>query len=133
MTMLVEKTNLTAVDYFRAKLAYEITPWTLNARLSEGNHFVLDVRDAEKYAAGHVPGAHNIPLAELPARLNELPKDKTVVPYCSNLICGLAPRAALQLAEKGWVVQMLFGGLEAWEKNFPVETAPKAKKTPKRK
>ncbi|MDE2290867.1 MAG: rhodanese-like domain-containing protein [Elusimicrobia bacterium] len=133
MTMLIEKTNLTAVDYFRAKLSYEVTPWTLNAKMPEGMHLVLDVRDAEKFAAGHIPGAVNMPLAELPGRLGELPKDKTLVTYCSNLICGLAPRAALQLAEKGFTVQMLHGGLEAWEKNFPVERAPKAKKTAKRK
>ena len=132
MSVNVENKTLNAVDYFRAKLSFEITPWALNTKLTEGNHVVVDLRDAEKFNLEHIPGALNIPLMELPARLNELPKNKTVVPYCSNIICGLAVKGALQLAEKGFPVQMLFGGLEAWKKNFPVEL-PKAKKTAKRK
>ena len=100
--------KIDAADYFQAKLSYEITPWTLNAKLAEGRHLVLDVRDADKWAAEHVPGALNIPLKDLPARMAELPKDKTIVPYCSNMVCGLAVRASLQLAEKGYAVQMMF-------------------------
>lgn len=113
--------KLSAVDYFSAKLSYEITPWTLNLKLPEGKHLVLDVRDKEKWELERVPGSVNIPLKDLSARLGELPKDKTIVPYCSNVICGLAVRASLQLAEKGYSVQMMFGGLEAWKKNHPVE------------
>lgn len=132
MPVNVEHKTLNAVDYFRAKLSFEITPWALNMTLPEGKHVVLDLRDTEKYDLEHIPGALNIPLLELPKRLNELPKNKTIVPYCSNIICGLAVKGALQLAEKGFTVQMLHGGLEAWKKNFPVEL-PMAKKTAKRK
>ena len=42
---------------------------------------VIDVRSGEEYAAGHVPGALHIPLAELPRRLTEVPRDRSVVAY----------------------------------------------------
>jgi rhodanese-related sulfurtransferase len=42
---------------------------------------VVDVRDADEYAPGHLPGARHIPLAELPNRLGELPRDRPVVTY----------------------------------------------------
>ena len=120
MTMTLEN-KLSAAEYFQAKLSYEITPFTLNNKLPEGQHFVLDVRDREKWELERVPGSTNIPLKDLAARMAELPKGKTIVPYCSNIICGLAVRAALQLAEKGYPVQLMFGGMEAWKKNHPVE------------
>jgi hypothetical protein len=43
----------------------------------------LDVRDAGSFAAGHVKGAINIPLADLETRLNEIPQDKWILPYCT--------------------------------------------------
>ena len=56
------------------------------------------------------------------ALLATLPKDKTIVTYCGNLTCALAPKAALVLAEKGFKVMELFGGLQTWqEKGFPLE------------
>lgn len=121
MTAVAEKPTLSAADYFRAKLSYEITPFSLNNQLPEGKHVVVDMRDKEKWELERVPGALNIPLKDLASRMKELPQDKTIVPYCSNIICGLAVRGALQLAEKGFSVQMMYGGLEAWKKNFPVE------------
>ena len=46
--------------------------------------FVLDVRTPEEYAAGHVPGAVNIPHDQLASRLAEVPKDTEVVLYCRS-------------------------------------------------
>lgn len=123
---------ISAVDYFAAKLAYEMTPWTLKGVLvdkqttacgvSASNVFVLDVRTPEYFQQGHLPGAVNIPLADLAGKLNTLPKDKVIVTYCANLTCALAPKAALQLAEKGFQVMELFGGIATWqEKGFPIE------------
>jgi Tfp pilus assembly protein PilN len=43
----------------------------------------VDVRDAGSYAAGHIPGALSIPLADLPNRLNELKKDAWIITYCT--------------------------------------------------
>lgn len=109
---------ISAADYFEAKLAYEITPWTLNGLLEKGTPslFVLDVRDDAQYEAGHIPTAKHVALADLPAKLATLPRDKTIVPYCGNLLCSLAPKAALELARAGFTVRYLVGGVEEWTK-----------------
>jgi rhodanese-related sulfurtransferase len=133
MTPTLEKPlALSAVEYFKAKLSYEMTPWTLKGLvidknttacgLKADNLLILDVRSAEAYNENHLPTAVNIPLADLAGKLASLPKDKTVVTYCSNLTCALAPKAALVLAEKGFKVMELSGGIATWtEYGFPVE------------
>ena len=116
--------ELTAVQFFSAKLAYEMTPWALKAILEKtpDNVVLLDVRPADMFAAEHIKGAINIPLVELVSKLATLPKDKTLVTYCGDLTCGLAPKAALELAQKGFKVMELVGGIDVWnKKGFPVE------------
>ena len=63
---------------------------------------MLDVRPAEEYRAGHIPGALSIPLAELKARLQELPKDREVVAYCRGPYCVMAVEAVELLRRKGF-------------------------------
>ena len=124
MTATAPKLAISAADYFAAKLAYEMTPYSLNAALEKKlpGLFVLDVRSAEDFAKGHIPTATNIPLLDLPAKLGTLPKDKTIITYCGNITCALAPKAALVLAEKGFTVKELFGGFATYqEKGFPVQ------------
>ncbi len=124
MTATLVKTGLTAAEYFQAKLNYEMTPWTLKSMLDAKNaeYLVLDVRSAEAYADAHIPGALNVPLMDLTAKMATLPKDKTLVTYCGDITCGLAPKAALQLAQKGFKVMELFGGIDEWtKKRFPLE------------
>src|SRR5437764_6652427 len=58
---------------------------------------VLDVRPPEEYAAGHVPGAKSMPVAELKRRLKELPKNEEIVVYCRGSFCAFAPEAARYL------------------------------------
>jgi rhodanese-related sulfurtransferase len=131
-TLEVKPLTISPVDYFSAKLAYEMTPWTLKGMvvdkttaccgLKADNLLIIDVRSNEQYIAGHLPTAINIPLADLAGKLATLPKDKTLVTYCSNLTCALAPKAALTLAEKGFKVMELMGGIATWtEYGFPVE------------
>ena len=53
--------------------------------ISESNeHLLVDVRTPEEFASGHIAGAVNIPLQELPDRLSEIPTDKAVVVYCRS-------------------------------------------------
>ena len=116
--------ELTNVQYFQAKLAFEMTPWALKGILDKtpDQVCILDVRSPESYAAGHIPAAMNVPLADLVSKLGTLPKNKTLVTYCSNLTCALAPKAALELAQKGFKVMQLMGGMATWQENgFPVE------------
>ncbi len=116
--------ELTAVQYFSAKLNFEMTPWALKSLIEKTPEQIvlLDVRTPEMFAVAHIPTAKNIPLADLVSKLATLPKNKTIVTYCGNIACGLAPKAALELAQKGFKVQQLLGGIEMWqEKGFPVE------------
>jgi len=84
--------------------------------------YVLDVRAPEEYAAGHVPGAVNIPHDQVADRLAEVPKDKDVVLYCRS-----GRRSALAgevLAGKGYTrLQLMQGDMPGWvAKGWPVET-----------
>ena len=110
--------------YFEMKLAAELGPHNVKRLLDQeaGRVVLLDVRSREGYAAGHLPGAVNIPFEELPARLKELPKQKDVITYCWNVTCLLCTKAAYVLASKGYRAREMIGGIEEWEKaGFPVE------------
>jgi 3-mercaptopyruvate sulfurtransferase SseA len=49
----------------------------------KGNVFIVDVRNQAAYDQGHIPGAKLIPVGEVPNRINEFPRDKPIVTYCS--------------------------------------------------
>lgn len=55
----------------------------LETLIKERNVFVVDVRSQDSYDAGHIPGARLIPAGEILNHLQELPRDKTIVTYCS--------------------------------------------------
>jgi len=95
----------------------------LLARAREGLVTVLDVRPPEEFAAGHVPGAVNIPLAELEEHLSELHPDQEVVAYCRGPHCVLAFDAVARLREKGFQARRLEDGYPEWKaEGLPVET-----------
>lgn len=101
-----------------------LTKEELSKRLRrKADLLVLDVRPTDEYAAGHLPGAVSMPLAELKRRLKELPKNKEIVAYCRGSFCAFAPEAARYLKKKGYRTQVLQEGLPDWEAaGLPVET-----------
>ena len=116
-----------AAEYLKAKLDFEATPYGLKHTLetTPGNVVVVDVRDEDAFRKEHILGATNIPAAEIVKRLADLPKDRTIVTYCWDMTCALAPKAALELAQKGFKVQFLAGGIEEWKrKGGTVKKAP---------
>ena len=83
---------------------------------------VLDVRPAEEFAAGHLPGAINIPVQELEKRMKELPKRREVVAYCRGPYCLMSFEAVEKLRKKGWRARRLENGLPEWRAaGLPVE------------
>ena len=75
---------------------------------------VLDVRPAEEYRAGHIPGALSVPLGQLKELLSKLPKDQDVVAYCRGPYCVLAVEAVELLRNKGFTAIRLEEGIQDW-------------------
>jgi rhodanese-related sulfurtransferase/DNA-binding transcriptional ArsR family regulator len=86
----------------------------LLARAQAGDLVVLDVRPDLEYAAGHLPGALNIPLAELVDRLEELPADTEVVAYCRGAYCVMAHEAVRLLTDRGYQARRAKDGALEW-------------------
>jgi rhodanese-related sulfurtransferase/DNA-binding transcriptional ArsR family regulator len=111
-------------DYLKVKDSLEPIPANeLLERARDGLITVLDVRPPEEYAAGHLPGAINIPLGELEKHLDELDPRHEVVAYCRGPHCVLAFDAVARLREKGISARRLDGGLPEWKlEGMPIET-----------
>lgn len=103
--------------YFEQKIAFTTGPVELDRLIKSGdNHLtIVDVREAEDYAKGHIPGAINLP-KESWDNPNGLSKDNTNVVYCYSQVCHLAANACLVFAGKGFPVMELEGGFDTWKK-----------------
>lgn len=96
-------------------------------RAQEGTAIVLDVRPAEEYRAGHIPGAISVPLEELEARLAELPRGKEAVAYCRGPYCVMSFEAVKLLRADGRRARRLEEGFPEWRANgLPVATGLEA-------
>ena len=63
--------------------ARRITTGELETLIKEGKAYIVDVRSQDAFDMGHIPGSKLIPAGEILNHVNELPKDKTIVTYCS--------------------------------------------------
>ena len=80
---------------------------------SDKNFIIVDVREKEEFAEGHITGAQLVPLSEFQSRVNELPKDKKIVLVC--LSGSRSSQAAAYMAQLGYQqVYNLTGGMSAW-------------------
>ncbi len=92
----------------------EVEREDLLRRVAEGSAVVLDVRPRAEYDGGHLPGAVNIPLEDLPGRMDELPTDREVVAYCRGAYCVLATDAARLLHARGRRARRTRDGVLEW-------------------
>ncbi|WP_405136349.1 ArsR/SmtB family transcription factor [Nocardia sp. NBC_01388] len=100
-----------------------VTRDELIRRRDAGEITLLDVRPHDEYEAGHIPGAINIPLAELAERLAELPGDHDIVAYCRGAYCVMAPEAIRVANQAGRAVKRLDEGMLEWRlAGLPVDT-----------
>lgn len=112
--------NLAEVDkivrgYFDRRDSLEpVSRDELSSRMKDGLVTVLDVRPADEFALGHVPGAVNIPLAELDARLDALDPMQEVVAYCRGAYCVMSYEAVSKLRSKGLKARRLRDGMPEW-------------------
>jgi rhodanese-related sulfurtransferase len=91
----------------------EVEPSEVKARLARGEEvFLLDVREPDEVEAWAYPVGVNIPLGQLGDRLDEVPRDKTIVVACH--VGGRSATAAKALSDAGWTAENLTGGAVAW-------------------
>ena len=83
-------------------------------RIRAGAVTILDVRPPDEFALGHLPGAVNIPLGALKARLAELNTAQEIVAYCRGEYCVLSFEAIALLRARGFKVRRLEDGLPEW-------------------
>ena len=86
----------------------------LDALVASGDVVLIDVRPALEYGHGHIAGAIALPVEELAARLDELPRDKRIVAYCRGAYCLFADEAVALLRDSGFDAVRLEGGWPEW-------------------
>ncbi|MBK8051415.1 MAG: rhodanese-like domain-containing protein [Anaerolineales bacterium] len=104
-----------------ASLGRDVDSQTAAALREQPNVVILDVREQDEWDAGHIPGAVHIPMGEVPARIAEIPTDKTVIVQCRS--GNRSSQITDFLRGKGMNnVHNLAGGLNAWSAaGLPVE------------
>ena len=98
-----------------------MTPVEARQLVARGEAIVVDVRGHAEWAAGHLPGATNIPLGYLAERIGELPTDRLVLVQCQG---GSRSAIAASVLERHGCPQVanVIGGIVAWQRaELPVE------------
>ena len=110
-------------SYFNERDTMEpVSRAELRKRYKEGLITILDVRPADEFAMGHLPGAVSIPLGELKRRLSELPRGREVIAYCRGAYCVMAFEAVALLRSSGFKSRRLEEGMPEWRTaGLPVE------------
>lgn len=103
-------------------LADVIDAPTLDRVRQQPEVVVIDVREPDEYAEAHIPGTTLIPLGQVPDRVAEIPKDRTVILTCRT--GNRSGQAATWLRSQGYEdVHNLEGGILAWQKaGLPTES-----------
>jgi rhodanese-related sulfurtransferase len=75
--------------------------------------YLLDVRDHDEWTAGHAPGAHHVPMMDIPARMADVPRNGDVVVVCRS--GNRSGQVVAYLQHNGWNnVHNLAGGMQDW-------------------
>lgn len=83
-------------------------------QIKQGERMIIDVREPHEFRRGHLPGAVNIPLSQLPSRMKEVPSDRRLFLYCQS---GMrSKQAARLLSKQGFTgLSNLRGGIASWK------------------
>ncbi|USX49038.1 rhodanese-like domain-containing protein [Lentzea sp. HUAS12] len=114
-----------AAAHFAADLAFEADPDDVHRDLQNGGttgYVLVETRAPEAFAQARIPGAINLPYRDLPATL-DLDPSLVYICYCESFQCNAATKGALALAQRGYRVKRLSGGITAWrEAGYPIES-----------
>jgi rhodanese-related sulfurtransferase len=93
--------------------APRLEPKRVAETIGDGEVELLDVREDHEWEAGHIPGARHVAVNDLPAKADELGRDRRLIVYCrTGNRSGLAADA---LSSAGFDVSVLDGGITAWD------------------
>ncbi len=124
VTAIAPAPSAEASTHFARLFAFETDCWDVHDALSRGetDFVLLDVRSPALFAAGHVPGAINLPHGKITrSKMADWPEDTLFVTYCAGPHCNGAARGALRLADLGRPVKLMAGGITGWQdEGFPL-------------
>ena len=81
---------------------------------------IIDVREPDEWAGGHIEGAHHIPMNDVPARLGEIDRDRPVVTVCRS--GARSGQVAAYLAQAGFTAHNMDGGMSTWQRQgLPID------------
>ncbi len=122
-----------ATEHFRAKLAHETDAWDLRMMMRERSDVVvIDARSEAAYSQEHIPAAISFPHSRMNATSTaDMDRRALYVTYCDGIGCNASTKGALKLAELGFDVKELIGGIEWWKRDgYPTEIASVELKLP---
>jgi rhodanese-related sulfurtransferase len=107
------------VQYYLAKLEFEIDAWDLFAQLSAKDRvIVVDARSASAYEEEHIPGALTVPHRSMTVEtVQGFDRTALYVTYCDGIGCNASTKGALNLTRLGLRVKELIGGLDWWRRD----------------
>lgn len=116
-----------AINHFEAQFTFETDCWDTHEALEQASpgFILVDARSPEMFAKGHIRGAVNLPHRKIIAsRMSRYPASMLFVTYCAGPHCNGAARAALRLAQLGYPVKIMSGGVTGWlDEGFTLEAS----------
>ncbi len=112
------------IKHYRDKLEFEIDSWDLHTAREKGEKIVVvDARSAASFQQEHIPGSVNLPHRTMTKEsTGHLDKHALYVAYCDGIGCNASTKGALALAQLGFRVKELIGGLDWWKRDgYPTE------------
>ena len=106
-----------AIQYYQDKLLFEIDPSDLFGALIAKEHvIVIDARKEFAFEKEHIPGAINFPHRNMDAESTaHFDKEPLYVVYCDGIGCNASTKGAFNMANLGFNVRELIGGIEWWK------------------
>jgi rhodanese-related sulfurtransferase len=106
-----------AIRHFESQFTFETDCWDTHEALQSADpgFVLLDVRAAALFGRGHIRGAINLPHGKIVAsKMASYSRDTLFVTYCAGPHCNGAARGALRLAQLGFAVKIMAGGITGW-------------------
>ncbi|PMS21707.1 rhodanese [Trinickia dabaoshanensis] len=132
VTAIAPAPSEAALAHFEASMRFETDCSDVHDALvvkGQRDFVLLDVRSPALFAAGHVPGAINLPHGKIIAsKLAQYAPETIFVTYCAGPHCNGATRGAIRLAKLGRPVKIMIGGVTGWlDEGFALATAAEAR------